>query len=84
MSPLTGNISFLQNLLILYSYQISSLCSNVFSRSSNPGLSSGYVPKDNVIVGNVCLYGATSGTAFFCGKAGERFAVRNSGASSFY
>jgi glutamate synthase domain-containing protein 3 len=35
---------------------------------------------DNVIVGNVCLYGATSGKAFFSGKAGERFAVRNSGA----
>jgi glutamate synthase domain-containing protein 3 len=35
-----------------------------------------------VIVGNVCLYGATSGTAYFRGKAGERFAVRNSGATS--
>lgn len=34
----------------------------------------------NVIVGNVCLYGATSGSAYFRGKAGERFAVRNSGA----
>ena len=39
-----------------------------------------FIPQDNVIVGNVCLYGATSGKAFFCGKAGERFAVRNSGA----
>ena len=36
--------------------------------------------SDNVIVGNVCLYGATSGRAFFRGRAGERFAVRNSGA----
>jgi hypothetical protein len=34
----------------------------------------------NVIVGNVCLYGATSGKAFFRGIAAERFSVRNSGA----
>ncbi len=37
-------------------------------------------PQDNIIVGNTCLYGATSGEAFFLGVAGERFAVRNSGA----
>merc|ERR1712127_999316 len=43
-------------------------------------ISDGFVPEDNVIVGNVCLYGATSGKAFFRGKAGERFCVRNSGA----
>ena len=36
--------------------------------------------KDNVIIGNVALYGATSGKAFICGVAGERFCVRNSGA----
>ena len=35
---------------------------------------------ENVIAGNVVLYGATGGKAFFCGLAGERFAVRNSGA----
>jgi glutamate synthase (NADH) len=40
----------------------------------------GFVPHEHVIVGNVCLYGATSGKAFFRGKAGERFCVRNSGA----
>jgi glutamate synthase domain-containing protein 3 len=40
----------------------------------------GFAPHEHVIVGNVCLYGATSGKAFFRGKAGERFAVRNSGA----
>jgi glutamate synthase (NADPH/NADH) large chain len=34
------------------------------------------------VVGNTCLYGATSGRAFFAGKAGERFAVRNSGAQA--
>jgi glutamate synthase (NADH) len=37
---------------------------------------------ENVIVGNVCLYGATSGTVFFRGVAAERFAVRNSGATA--
>ena len=42
----------------------------------------GFKSQDNVIVGNVCLYGATAGKAFFRGKAGERFAVRNSGAVS--
>ena len=41
---------------------------------------SGFVPEEHVVVGNVCLYGATSGKAFFRGKAGERFCVRNSGA----
>lgn len=43
-------------------------------------ISDGFIPEDNVVVGNVCLYGATSGKAFFRGKAGERFCVRNSGA----
>ena len=38
------------------------------------------VPEDNIIVGNVALYGATSGESYFRGKAGERFCVRNSGA----
>ena len=37
---------------------------------------------DNIIIGNACLYGATSGKAFFSGVAGERFAVRNSGVIS--
>ena len=41
-----------------------------------------FVAADNVIVGNTVLYGATSGRAFFAGRAGERFAVRNSGASA--
>ena len=39
-------------------------------------------PARNVIAGNACLYGATSGEAFLSGVAGERFAVRNSGASA--
>jgi glutamate synthase (NADPH/NADH) large chain len=39
-----------------------------------------FVSEDNIIVGNVCLYGATSGEAFFSGRAAERFCVRNSGA----
>ena len=42
----------------------------------------GYKAEDNIIVGNVALYGATSGTAFINGMAGERFAVRNSGANA--
>ena len=39
-----------------------------------------YQAEDNIIIGNVALYGATSGTAYINGVAGERFAVRNSGA----
>ena len=38
------------------------------------------VPEENILVGNVVLYGATAGKAFFRGIGGERFAVRNSGA----
>ena len=45
-----------------------------------PPADAGYTAHDNVIVGNVALYGATSGKAYFCGVAGERFMVRNSGA----
>src|SRR5262249_54485256 len=41
---------------------------------------SSFVPEDNILIGNVALYGATSGRAFFRGCAGERFCVRNSGA----
>jgi len=40
------------------------------------------VPEENILVGNVCLYGATSGEVFLNGMAGERFAVRNSGATA--
>mmetsp|Transcript_15721 Transcript_15721/g.43366 ORF Transcript_15721/g.43366 Transcript_15721/m.43366 type:complete len:1605 (-) Transcript_15721:48-4862(-) len=40
----------------------------------------GFQPEEHVVVGNVSLYGATSGKAFFRGKGGERFCVRNSGA----
>jgi len=47
-----------------------------------PSLLAGFVPEDNIIIGNVAFYGATSGTAFIRGKAGERFAVRNSGATA--
>jgi glutamate synthase (NADPH/NADH) large chain len=39
-------------------------------------------PSDNIIIGNVALYGATSGEVFIGGMAGERFAVRNSGATT--
>ena len=41
-----------------------------------------FIPHENVIVGNVCLYGATAGEAYINGIAGERFCVRNSGATA--
>jgi glutamate synthase (NADPH/NADH) large chain len=47
-----------------------------------PPAESPFVASDNVIVGNTVLYGATSGEAYFAGRAGERFAVRNSGATA--
>jgi len=45
-----------------------------------PNEKSGIVPGESIIVGNTVLYGATSGECYFRGVAGERFAVRNSGA----
>lgn len=42
----------------------------------------GYAASENVIIGNVALYGATSGSAYINGLAGERFCVRNSGATA--
>ena len=47
-----------------------------------PPRASTFLPENNILVGNVVLYGATSGEAFFNGRAGERFAVRNSGATA--
>ncbi|MBD0350817.1 MAG: glutamate synthase large subunit, partial [Flavisolibacter sp.] len=44
-----------------------------------PSQQAQFVPEENIIIGNVAFYGATSGTAYIRGKAGERFAVRNSG-----
>jgi glutamate synthase domain-containing protein 3 len=44
--------------------------------------SSQFIPDQTVLVGNTVLYGATSGEAYFAGVAGERFAVRNSGANT--
>ena len=41
-----------------------------------------FIAEDNIIAGNVLLYGATAGEAFFRGRAGERFCVRNSGATA--
>src|SRR3989454_10834801 len=45
-----------------------------------PPRESTFVAEDNILIGNVVLYGATSGEAYFRGVAGERFGVRNSGA----
>ena len=47
-----------------------------------PPEESSFDPAENVIIGNVALYGATAGEAFFRGLAGERFAVRNSGSNA--
>jgi len=46
-----------------------------------PPRQASFVPEENIIIGNVAFYGATSGEAYIRGKAGERFGVRNSGAS---
>ncbi|HUS06755.1 MAG TPA: glutamate synthase large subunit [Bryobacteraceae bacterium] len=47
-----------------------------------PPKNSTFLPEKNILIGNVVLYGATAGEAFFNGVAGERFAVRNSGATA--
>ena len=47
-----------------------------------PPVESGFVPEENILVGNVVLYGATGGQVFIRGVAGERFGVRNSGAEA--
>ena len=47
-----------------------------------PPRNSTFTPEDNIVIGNVALYGATSGEAYFRGIAAERFCVRNSGASA--
>ena len=47
-----------------------------------PPAGSTFAPEENIIVGNVAFYGATSGSAYINGVAGERFCVRNSGASA--
>jgi glutamate synthase (ferredoxin) len=47
-----------------------------------PPADSTFVPEENIIVGNVALYGATGGETYICGMAGERFGVRNSGVTA--
>ena len=47
-----------------------------------PPRASNFLPEENIVIGNVALYGATSGEAFLNGMAGERFAVRKSGATA--
>ena len=47
-----------------------------------PAKTSSFLPEESILVGNVVLYGATSGEVFLNGIAGERFAVRNSGATA--
>ena len=50
--------------------------------SVRPPDDAGFTPEESVVIGNTVLYGATAGNAYFRGLAGERFAVRNSGASA--
>jgi glutamate synthase (NADPH/NADH) large chain len=47
-----------------------------------PAAAATYQARDTVIIGNTCLYGATGGQLYAAGQAGERFAVRNSGATA--
>jgi glutamate synthase domain-containing protein 3 len=47
-----------------------------------PPRDSSFAAEENILIGNVALYGATSGEVFFNGVAGERFAVRNSGSTA--
>jgi glutamate synthase domain-containing protein 3 len=56
------------------------LSGGVFAVRPREGMGEHFKAERNVIVGNTVLYGATAGRAFFRGLAGERFAVRNSGA----
>jgi glutamate synthase domain-containing protein 2/glutamate synthase domain-containing protein 1/glutamate synthase domain-containing protein 3 len=56
------------------------LSGGVFALRPRDGMGEHFRAEQNVIVGNTVLYGATAGKAFFRGLAGERFAVRNSGA----
>jgi glutamate synthase domain-containing protein 2/glutamate synthase domain-containing protein 1/glutamate synthase domain-containing protein 3 len=58
------------------------LSGGVFAVRPREGMGEHFLAEENVIVGNTVLYGATAGRAFFRGLAGERFAVRNSGASA--
>ena len=50
--------------------------------SVRPPDRAGFIPEESVVIGNTVLYGATAGKAFFRGLAGERFGVRNSGATA--
>jgi glutamate synthase (NADPH/NADH) large chain/glutamate synthase (ferredoxin) len=58
------------------------LSGGVFAIRPREGMGPHFIAERNVVVGNTVLYGATAGRAFFRGLAGERFAVRNSGASA--
>ncbi len=56
--------------------------SRAAASSSTRRATATFVPEDNIIVGNVSLYGATGGEVFLRGQAGERFCVRNSGVTA--
>ena len=50
--------------------------------SIKPSPKAAFLPSENMIAGNTCLYGATGGEMFIAGRVGQRFAVRNSGAKA--
>ena len=54
----------------------------IIVKPSKKAIEAGFVPEANVIIGNATLYGATKGELFVSGQAGERFGVRNSGATA--
>lgn len=85
----TGGQSFGAFIPAGLTIRLSGDCNDYFGKGLSGGKLAVYPPKEstyqadeNMIVGNVALYGATSGKAFICGMAGERFCVRNSGATA--
>ena len=70
-----------KNLLLLsnFSFLFNSTRKNSLNFLIYPNKNAPFVAEDNIVVGNVCFYGATGGKAFIRGIAGERFCVRNSG-----
>ena len=66
--------------ILIFQRDVNDTC--LLYTSVRPPEGIGYKPEENIITGNVALYGATSGKAFVSGVAGERFCVRNSGATA--
>ena len=67
---------------IFYVFVFKGLCGGEIVIYPPKRMPADFKSDDNIIVGNVVLYGATRGKAFFRGQAAERFCVRNSGATA--